>query len=117
MAAFGNLDKLKTLLLPKQKGGLNLPNIKYNYWAAQLRTLTAWITNDIETGWVDIEQNSFPSVPLGALPFMSPASWKKLKDNEWIKFTVKTWMVIRKQLSILNSLSRAFKRVSTRKDG
>jgi hypothetical protein len=125
MAAFGNLDnlilrfvwqnkkarvRLKTLLLPKQKGGLNLPNIKYYYWAAQMRTLKAWMTNDIETGWVDIEQNSFPSVPLGALPFMSPASWKKLKiDNEWIKFTVKTWMVIRKQLSILNSLSRALK--------
>ena len=62
------------MLLPKQKGGLNLPNIKYYYWAAQLRTLTAWMTNDIETGWVDIEQNLFPSVPLGALPFMRPAS-------------------------------------------
>ena len=42
--------RLKILLLPKEKGALGLPNLKYYYWAAQLNAVVAWIKNDQETG-------------------------------------------------------------------
>lgn len=35
--------RLKTLLLPKYKGGLGLPNLKKYYWASQLRIFVHWI--------------------------------------------------------------------------
>lgn len=40
--------RLKTLLLPKQNGGLALPHFRKYYWAAQLRILVHWIKNDTD---------------------------------------------------------------------
>lgn len=61
----------------KEKGGLNLPNLTFYYWAAQLRVLVVWVVRDLETRWVCIEQNSIPGVPLSSLPFLSQQSQKK----------------------------------------
>ena len=58
-----------------------MPNIKYYYWASQLRTLIAWLTNDEETGWMKIEQNACPSIALAGLPFLTQINWKKLKSR------------------------------------
>ena len=63
--------RLKVLMSAKEKGGLNLPNLKFYYWAAQLRAVVAWMVGDLESGWVSIEQNSMPGVPLSSLPFLS----------------------------------------------
>ena len=52
--------QLKILMSAKDKGGLNPPNLKLYYWAAQLRAVVAWVVGDIETRWVSIEQNSIP---------------------------------------------------------
>lgn len=40
--------RYRTLLCPKEKGGLNLPNLKNYYWAAQLRAIIMWITKDAD---------------------------------------------------------------------
>ena len=43
--------RLKSLHLPKDKGGLGLPNLKSYYWAAQISATVAWIRKDQETIW------------------------------------------------------------------
>lgn len=70
--------RLKILMSTKEKGGLGLPNLKLYYWAAQLRAVAAWIVKDSKSGWVAIEQNSLPGIPLSNLPFLSQQSQKKI---------------------------------------
>lgn len=66
-----NRIRLKTLLLPKDKGGLSLPNLKNYCWAAQLTAVVAWIRQDEETRWIQIEQNTVKGVSLAVLPFLN----------------------------------------------
>ena len=92
----------------KEKGGLNLPNLKFYYWAAQLRAVVAWVVGDLETGWVSIELNSISGVPLSGLPFLSQQSQKKLKiNNIWVIHTLKVLNLVQKQLKGVVALSRA----------
>lgn len=52
--------KYKTLLAPQNKGGLNLPNLRNYYWAAQVRALILWVTKDKDVIWVEMEQKGLP---------------------------------------------------------
>lgn len=100
--------RLKILLLPKEKGGLGLPNLKYYYWAAQLNAVVAWIKNDQETGWVQIEQSTTKGISLSTLPFINMKSVNNAKiENEWIKHTLEVWTIVRKKLGGPLSVSRA----------
>ena len=100
--------RLKTLMASKEKGGLNLPNLKLYYWAAQLRAMVAWIVRDPGNRWVSIEQNSIPGIALCTLPFFNQQFWEKNKiNNVWIKYTLKVWTTIQKQLKGGVALSRA----------
>lgn len=102
--------KYTVLLSSKEKGGLNLPNLKKYYWAAQLRAITRWMIKDAESIWVGIEQNSFPGLPLGALPFLSEKNQRGLKiTNECMRETLKIWSIVRKKLRLSNSTSKATK--------
>lgn len=99
--------RLKLLTLEKNKGGLALPNIKYYYWAAQLTALVVWINNNIESGWVKIEQNSLPSIPLSVLVFLNKQSQEKLEiKNVWVKHTLKVWSTVQKRFRGRAALSR-----------
>lgn len=73
--------KYKTILSPKDKGGLNLPNLKNYYWAAQLRALILWMTKDKDTIWVEMEQSACPNVSLESLPFL-PRATQEVQDKE-----------------------------------
>lgn len=54
--------RLKTLLLPKYKGGLGLPNLKKILLGSPIMDIC---TLDLKGfGWVQIEQNSIPEIPL-----------------------------------------------------
>ena len=100
-------DGVKTLTLGKNKGGFSLPNIKYYFWAAQLTAVVAWINNDMESGWVNIEQNSLPGIPLSTLVFLSKQSQKKLEiKNVWVKHTLKVWSTVQKRIRGTAALSR-----------
>lgn len=63
----------------KEKGGLDLPNLKLYYWAAQLRAIVAWVTKDEEIGWKSIKQNSLKGISISTIPFLSLQTQKKLK--------------------------------------
>lgn len=102
--------KYKMLLGKKEKGGLNLPNLRNYHWAAQLRALIMWITKEKDSIWVEMEQNSCQKVSLESLPFLNERAWRGLRvGNEWIKGTMKTWSAVRKNLKLSNSVSRATK--------
>ncbi len=100
--------RLKILMSDKDRGGLNLPNLRYYYWAAQLRAITAWLGVDKEAEWVSIEQNSLPGVSLKVLPFMDLQAQKAVKKtNIQIKHTIKIWSTVQKTFRGAIALSRA----------
>lgn len=100
--------RLNCLHLLKDKGGLSLPNLKNYYWAAQINAIVAWIGNDREAIWTQIEQDSVKGVPLSILPFIDTKSMNKIKiKGEWIKNTLKVWTTVRKMLGGPQSISRA----------
>lgn len=62
--------RLKTLQLFKIRGGgINVPNFKHYYWAAQIKPLLTWLPSDIHTCWLNIENRKYPE-PMETLPFL-----------------------------------------------
>ena len=55
--------RLKIMLCTKENGGLDLPNLKKFYWAAQLQSLVAWLSQDNDTIWVRMEQSDSLNLP------------------------------------------------------
>ena len=49
------ITRYTTLQLPKNCGGMALPNLKYYYVSAQLRPLVCWCNSEYESKWKDIE--------------------------------------------------------------
>lgn len=100
--------RLKTLYLPKDEGGLGLPNLKYYYWAAQINAIVSWIGNDREAIWPQIEQDSIRGASLSVLPFIDRKLINKIQiKNRWIKHTLKVWTTVRKMLGGPETISRA----------
>ncbi len=57
--------------------------------------------------WVRMEQNSCPRLPLGALHFLTEKSQKGVKiTNEYMRETLKIWLIVRKTFGLSNSTSR-----------
>ena len=91
--------RFKTLQLAKTEGGLALPNLKYYFWAAQLRPLTSWIENDESTRWLKIEKTLCTQAQLAALPF----SGSKINSDAlgvWSRFTIKIWKEVQKEFKL-----------------
>lgn len=64
--------KLSTLQAPYAKGGLNLPNFRNYYLAAQFRSIWCWLhAKDTETKWLHMEQHLIKNVSLKVLPFLA----------------------------------------------
>lgn len=90
--------KFTHLTSSKAGGGLNVPNLKLHYWAAQLHGAVEWLKQNKETTWLSLEQNSCPGVSLQVLPFCSNEIWTKNKiSNIWMKCTRKVLNSIRKK--------------------
>ena len=102
--------KLRRLLCPKDNGGLNLPDLKKYYWAAQLRAMVAWLSQETDTIWVGMEQSECPDTPLDSFPFLNlDHCGKKKITNIWVKNTLKIWSVVRKKLKLPMTISRAIR--------
>lgn len=67
--------RLKTIFLPRDRGGLALPHFKKYYWAAQLTAIVARINNNKETGWVQIEQGTAKGVSLSIANQSDQEKW------------------------------------------
>lgn len=68
--------RLKTLPL----GGLALPNFKSHYWAAQINAIVAWIENDQDPIWTQLEQSSARGVLFSMLPCIKTKSIYKIRE-------------------------------------
>uniref|UniRef100_A0AAR2M116 Reverse transcriptase domain-containing protein n=1 Tax=Pygocentrus nattereri TaxID=42514 RepID=A0AAR2M116_PYGNA len=92
--------KYKTIQRSKAEGGLNLPVLKYYFWAAQLKPLISWIQNDTHTRWLSIEQTMSPE-PLKVLPFLD-ISIKGL--SLWTRTTLNIWNKVRAAFKLPKAL-------------
>lgn len=85
--------KFKVMQLPKNKGGMALPNLKDYYWAAQIRTLGYLCDLQYRARWKEIEQGGSGGPPFQAAMADSLTN----KNNPWIKTTLNIWRkVVRK---------------------
>lgn len=70
---------LKLLHLPYERGGLQLPNFRWYYMAAQLTSALNYFRTTPPPAWVDIEQSYTPDLPLNMYLYSSDV--KSLKQN------------------------------------
>ena len=91
-----------TLQLPKDKGGLALPNFREYFNAAQLRPLIYWCNVDYIARWKDIEiPTSGPLIQPLIGQREIPAHTKEEEELDPITtFTLNTWYSIIKQLKV-----------------
>lgn len=78
--------------LPKDKGGMALPDLKDYYCAAQRRLLGYLCDSQYRVRWKEIERGGSVGPPIQAL-IAHPKLQENLitKDDPWIKSTLKTW--------------------------
>lgn len=84
--------------------GLALPNLKYYFWAAQLRSITIWIADDESTRWLKTEKSLSMQVKLTNLLF----SGHKINADAvdvWSRFSMKIWREVLKELKLPSSTS------------
>lgn len=75
---------LSYLKLPKEVGGVGLPNLRTYYQAAHIRNIIEWMTGKCKTKWRDMEENS-EVVPFSILPLIEYK--KEVRDkveNRWV---------------------------------
>ncbi len=86
-------------------GGLQCPNMRWYYWAVQLRILMFYFTTDEAPAWRAIE--SFPlELPLPAYLYSDkPQNLKKKTSNPIVKNMIKVWYEVKKYLKDSPSLS------------
>lgn len=85
--------RYKTFQLAKEKGGLALPDIKNNFWAAQIKKKnTGPHMQPIPQGTVDRKKNQISSnIPLQSI--IGDGAFIYLKEtNPWIKVSLKIWL-------------------------
>lgn len=95
--------RLATLQLPKDKGGMALPNFKLYFQAAQIRPLCLWCDSSYTARWKDIE-TSVPNYNVQTL-----LGEEDLNDtlrgalNPIVRFSLQIWFSLIKQLKLKNS--------------
>lgn len=87
-----------TLMKPRAMGGLGLPNLQYDFWAAQIRYLISWSMDSQEYLWVQMESKPFKPLPLISLLFIN--HFEKIRYMEKcfsVTNTLQTWKDCRKK--------------------
>ncbi len=63
--------KLKTLQMASKKGGLQLPDFMFYFWAAQMRAVWFWQGNStFPPAWIQIERYHAGEIPLDKALFI-----------------------------------------------
>lgn len=98
--------RLKTLQLSKLNGGLGLPNLKYYFWAAQMKPLVAWIKNNTNSRWLNIEKGC-STLRKGSEHELSFTFFRCAHKQlaEWTKNTLKIWSKIQSAFGLPKSIS------------
>lgn len=97
--------RLSLLYLPYDRGGLKCPNPLWYYWAAQLRTLMFYFSEENVPLWREMEGDSL-KLPLPI--YLYSANFKRLKNNTknpMAKNMISVWQQVKKYFKIGDSLS------------
>lgn len=92
------------LQMPKELGGMALPNFRYYYWAANIRILQYWLQYEIwntPPAWLEIEALSSQRVSLSALahsPVKCPPSTHT--KNIIVKTSWRIWSQFRRHFGL-----------------
>lgn len=97
---------LKLLYEPYERGGLQVPNLKWYYMAAQLTSASHYFYNS-PPAWVSIEQESVPELSLHSYLYSSDEKrLKKHTKNPFLKNTILVWHAAHKHLGASPILSQ-----------
>ncbi len=98
--------RLTHLYLPYERGGLQIPNFLWYYWAAQIRATMYWFMDNASIPWVSIEQATTSPLPLNLyLHANSLNSLLKTAHNPFVKNTIKVWYKVQAHLNTESGLS------------
>ena len=90
--------RLSLLYLPYDRGGLQLPNLEWYYWAAQIRAGMFYFERNHPPAWVSIEAHVI-NIPLNL--YIYSANKQKLLKHTKNPFLKNTLMVWHKSLAYL----------------
>ena len=97
--------RFKTLQLPKEQGGMSLPNFEDYFYAAQIRPLINLCNPSFQARWKDIELSSLADPPLqAALAHKHLGGLIDKVQNPWIKGQLKIWNMIKDEYKLNNKL-------------
>lgn len=97
--------RLSLLYLPYDRGGLQFPNMLWYYWAAQLRTLMFYYTEEGPPAWRGVESCSL-KLPLPTYLYSdNPKNLKKTTSNPIVKNMIGVWQEVKKYMNESSSLS------------
>lgn len=98
--------KLSLIYLPYDRGGLQCPNLQWYYWAAQLRTIMYYFSEETRPSWVDMERDSDIDLPLHLYLYSSKVGiLKKSTSNPIVLNMINVWYDVKKYLGISQPLS------------
>lgn len=93
--------RFNTLQLPKEQGGMALPNFKDYFYAAQIRPLINLCNPSFQARWKDIELSTLVDPPVQAiLPQKHLGKCIDKVQNPWIKVQLKIWNMIRDEYKL-----------------
>lgn len=99
--------RLRLLYLPYERGGLQLPNLRWYYIAAQLTSASYYFHTDAPPIWVTIEQQSIPNLPLSSYLYSANLkTQRKQTKNPFLKNTINIWYNAHKHIGHHSSLSQ-----------
>lgn len=100
-------DSVIREILPCDRRELNLPNLLWHYWAAQLTTASCWFSQELPRSWMSMERKTSSPLPLNSCLYS--AKLKELKSvthNPFVKNTTLVWFEVHKYISEIPVLSQ-----------
>lgn len=99
--------RLSLLYLPYDRGGLNLPNLKWYYWACQLWTTSFWFRSSSSLAWVAMERETSSNILLHMYLYSDkPDKLKKFTGNPFVSNSIRSWHEVHKYLKVPLNLSQ-----------
>ncbi len=84
--------RLSLLYLPNERGGLQLPNLQWYFWAAQLRAAMYWFSPEPYLPCVQIESFCTKGLWLDTYLYSAPVKkLKRLTDDPFVRNTINVW--------------------------
>ena len=98
--------RLTQLDLTYERGGLQIPNFLWYYWAAQIRAAMYWFMDNASVPWVTIERATTSPLPLNLYLYAdSLKNLLKTTHNPFVKNTIKVWHKLQAHLNLGSGIS------------